>query len=80
MANPEYSLTVTAGPDKGKQITLVHGRSYKIGCDAKEPGADGSTSGDDLVLTDPMVLKGHCSITIGDHPSEPYGQRRYFFG
>ena len=41
MSQPRYQLTVTAGPDTGKQIILEPGRTYKVGCD----------SGDDLVLT-----------------------------
>ncbi|MHC4939927.1 MAG: protein kinase domain-containing protein [Planctomycetota bacterium] len=47
-------LTVTQGPDQGKSLTLEQGRTYKVGCDAA----------DDLVLSDPMVLKGHCSLEV----------------
>ena len=47
-------LTVTQGPDQGKSLTLEQGRTYKVGCD----------HADDLVLSDPMVLKGHCSLEI----------------
>jgi len=48
-------LTVTQGPDQGKSLRLEAGRTYRIGCD----------SSDDLTLTDPMVLKGHCSLEVG---------------
>jgi len=52
MANPTLQITVTQGPDEGKQLSLEAGKTYLIGCGAE----------DHLVLTDPMVLKGHCSL------------------
>ena len=54
MANPTLQITVTQGPDEGKQLLLESGKTYRIGCGAE----------DHLVLTDPMVLKGHCSLEV----------------
>jgi len=50
-----FVLHVTRGPDKGKQLPLEAGKTYTIGCDAESQ----------LVLTDPLVLKGHCSLEVG---------------
>ncbi|MHC4137545.1 MAG: protein kinase domain-containing protein, partial [Planctomycetota bacterium] len=51
-----FALKVTEGPDKGRQIQLQTGKTYVIGCDEESH----------LVLSDPMVLKGHCSLEAGD--------------
>jgi len=47
-------LTVSKGPDRGKQIRVVPGQRYVIGSD---PSAA-------LVLSDPKVLDRHCSLTV----------------
>ena len=49
-------LTVTRGPDQGKQIRLRDGESYTLG----------AGSGSSLVLTDPKVLDPHCVIQVTD--------------
>ncbi|MHC4957844.1 MAG: protein kinase domain-containing protein [Planctomycetota bacterium] len=49
-----YVLTVTQGPDKGKQIQLNEGQTYTVGA-APE---------DSLALDDPRALDKHCSIRI----------------
>jgi len=54
MADPTLQITVTQGPDAGKKLLLQPGKTYRIGCGVE----------DDLVLTDPMVLKGHCSLEV----------------
>jgi len=54
MAVPTLQITVTQGPDEGKKLLLEPGKTYSIGCGAE----------DHLVLTDPMVLKGHCSLEV----------------
>jgi hypothetical protein len=51
-----FVLKVTEGPDKGRQVRLETGKTYVIGCD----------EGSHLVLSDPMVLKGHASVEVGD--------------
>ncbi|HEX5137402.1 MAG TPA: protein kinase, partial [Planctomycetota bacterium] len=51
-----FVLVVTRGPDQGKKLPLEPGRTYTIGCNQ-----DAS-----LVLTDPLVLKGHCSLEVSD--------------
>jgi tRNA A-37 threonylcarbamoyl transferase component Bud32 len=51
-----FVLQVTRGPDAGKKLLLEPGRVFTVGCNA-----DAS-----LVLTDPLVLKGHCSLEIAD--------------
>jgi len=51
-----FVLKVTEGPDKGRQVRLETGRTYVIGCD----------EGSHVVLSDPMVLKGHCSVEVGE--------------
>jgi serine/threonine protein kinase len=48
-----FILKVTKGPDTGKTLTLTPGKAYSIGSDESS----------DLVLTDPMVLAGHCTVT-----------------
>ncbi len=47
-------LTVSRGPDRGKQIRVVPGQSYVIGSD---PSAS-------LVLSDPKVLDKHCTLAV----------------
>ncbi len=49
-----FVLHVTRGPDLGKKLLLEPGKTYTVGCNE-----DAS-----LVLTDPLVLKGHCSLEI----------------
>jgi hypothetical protein len=51
-----FVLQVTRGPDTGKKLRLEPGRSYTVGCND-----DAS-----LVLADPLVLKGHCSLEVTD--------------
>lgn len=51
-----FVLQVIRGPDQGKKLLLEPGRTFTVGCNA-----DAS-----LVLTDPLVLKGHCSLEIAD--------------
>ncbi len=51
-----FVLTVLKGPDEGQRFKLEPGRTYSVGCNAEA----------DIVLTDPMVLKGHCSLEIAD--------------
>ncbi len=47
-----YVLTVIHGPDQGTKLEMSPGSSYHVGCND-----DAS-----FVLTDPMVLKNHCTI------------------
>jgi len=49
-----YILTVSQGPDRGKQLRILGGEPFVIG------------SGDDadLVLTDPKVLHPHCTLQL----------------
>jgi hypothetical protein len=49
-----FVLHVTRGPDQGRKLSLEPGKTYTIGC-------NGDAS---LVLTDPLVLKGHCSLEV----------------
>lgn len=49
-----YVLTVTQGPDKGRDLEMETGKTYTVGCEEEAA----------LRLTDPMVLKGHCSIEV----------------
>jgi tRNA A-37 threonylcarbamoyl transferase component Bud32 len=49
-----FVLHVTRGPDQGKKLPLEPGKTYTIGCNE-----DAS-----LVLSDPLVLKGHCSLEV----------------
>ena len=49
-----FVLQVTRGPDQGKKLLLEPGKTYTVGCNE-----DAS-----LVLSDPLVLKGHCSLEI----------------
>jgi tRNA A-37 threonylcarbamoyl transferase component Bud32 len=49
-------LQVTRGPDQGKKLHLEPGKTYTVGCNE-----DAS-----FVLTDPLVLKGHCSLEVAD--------------
>ncbi|MHC4550898.1 MAG: protein kinase domain-containing protein [Planctomycetota bacterium] len=51
-----FVLKVREGPDAGKQLELQPGQTYTVGCD----------EGASLVLSDPMVLKGHCSLEVGE--------------
>ncbi len=51
-----FVLKVTEGPDKGRQVQLQPGKTYVIGSDEESH----------VVLTDPMVLKGHCSVEVGE--------------
>ena len=51
-----FVLKVTEGPDKGRQVRLKPGKTYVIGCDEDAQ----------VVLSDPMVLKGHCSLEVSD--------------
>jgi len=51
-----FVLTVRKGPDEGQRYKLEPGRTYTVGCNRDA----------DIVLTDPMVLKGHCSIEVAD--------------
>lgn len=51
-----FVLHVTRGPDQGKKLPLERGKTYTVGCNE-----DAS-----LVLTDPLVLKGHCSLEVSD--------------
>ena len=46
-----FVVTVTKGPDQGKQLPMQPGKRYTVG------------SGDEsLALTDPRVLSPHCSL------------------
>ena len=56
-----FVLKVTEGPDKGRQVQLQPGKTYVIGSDEESH----------IVLTDPMVLKGHCSVEVGDTVCDP---------
>ncbi|MCZ6786639.1 MAG: serine/threonine-protein kinase, partial [Planctomycetota bacterium] len=49
-----YICTVSRGPDRGKRLRLVSGKTFVVG------------SGDDadLVLTDPKVLHPHCTLEL----------------
>ncbi|MEE8106650.1 MAG: FHA domain-containing serine/threonine-protein kinase [Planctomycetota bacterium] len=49
-----YILTVSQGPDRGKQLRILDGRPLVIGS-----GEDA-----DLVLTDPKVLHPHCTLQL----------------
>ncbi len=49
-----FVLHVTRGPDQGKKLLLEPGKTYTVGCNS-----DAS-----LVLADPLVLKGHCSLEV----------------
>ncbi|MHC5050701.1 MAG: protein kinase domain-containing protein [Planctomycetota bacterium] len=51
-----FVLKVTEGPDRGRKVKLEPGKTYIIGSDEDS----------DVVLSDPMVLKGHCSLEVGD--------------
>jgi tRNA A-37 threonylcarbamoyl transferase component Bud32 len=51
-----FVLIVVRGPDQGKKLALEPGKTYTLGCNE-----DAS-----LVLTDPLVLKGHCSLEVAD--------------
>jgi len=49
-----FQLQVTRGPDKGKKIRLEAGKAYSVGCNDDAA----------LVLSDPMVLKDHCTLQV----------------
>jgi len=49
-----HILTVSKGPDRGKQLRLEPGKSYLVG--SSEEAA--------LVLTDPKVLDRHCFVVV----------------
>ena len=51
-----FLLKVVRGPDQGKSLRLEPGQTYVVGC---EPEAS-------FRLTDPLVLKGHCSLAVED--------------
>jgi serine/threonine protein kinase len=51
-----FVLKVTEGPDTGRKVQLQPGKTYVIGSDEDSH----------VVLSDPMVLKGHCTVEVGD--------------
>ena len=49
-----YICTVSQGPDRGKRLRIVPGKTFVIGCGENA----------DLVLTDPKALHPHCTLEL----------------